>query len=122
MQINNLQQLFTWNPTRIARWNYETFPMITGVEQCKKLEIELREAKKEEGVDKKKWLEEMADVWIVACSLYHRFHYEIGRIVMEYIKSLPEYAEILFEVDRKMEINVNRTWHVTPFGEVRHDD
>ena len=109
-----------WLPSRIARWNYETFPMLTAVDQYKKLELELREAKEAKTFEDV--VEEWADVWIVACSLFHRFHQLTGKIIMDYIRSKPEYKAIMTAVEEKMEINIKRKWHITEDGETRHEE
>ena len=120
MATVRFESLLVWHPTRIARWHYNTFKMVLVSDQYRKLELELREAKKAKRYED--IIEEWADVWIVACSLYHRFHQLTGKLVMDYIRSQPEYMEIMYAVDAKMEINVKRTWHITIDGETRHDD
>ncbi len=110
---------YKWSDVRITDWSYEVFAGLTAEAQLKKLEEEIIEADKEYGVNVDRWIEEMADVSIVASILEYRFRSKIGRVVWQYIDALPEHDKILTARDVKMDINVNRQW-INQDGVYRH--
>lgn len=115
-----MKKISKYTPTYIADWHIKALNWVTCWEQLKKLELEMREVRAEEGKSREKYIAEWADVWIVACVLVYRFYMRTGEVFMDYIRSLPEYVEIMKAVDEKMEININRKWYKDITGETRH--
>ena len=109
---------YEWGSIKIAEWSVTAFPGLTAAEQYLKLEEELAEADEQEGQNFEKWI---ADVSVVAAILRYRFRSRIGRVIDEYIKSLPEAEQILTARDKKMEINLARKW-VKSNGVYRHEE
>lgn len=103
---------YKWSDSAIAEWSYQVFPGLKCAGQHLKLDEELQEAESEFGRDIERWIEEMADVSIVAAILYRRFRSLTGRVVNEYIRSLPEAGRIFQVRDNKMEINKTRKWEI----------
>ena len=101
-----------WSDVAIAEWSYQAFPGLKCAGQHLKLDEELQEAEAEFGRDIERWIEEMADVSIVAAILYRRFRSLTGRVINEYIRSLPEAGRIFQIRDNKMEINTIRKWEI----------
>lgn len=117
-----MKNISKWSATKIANWHIKNLSWVTRDEQVLKLIIELNEAKKELGVNYERWIGEWADVWIVAVVLHYRFYLELGWVIMEYIRTKPEYVEIMTAVDKKMEINAKRNWfYHEETKETRHD-
>lgn len=102
----------------IELWSIDTFPDLTSDMQVKKLKEELKEEARAKNTSH--WLEEMADIFIVASILWLRFYNPLGRLALEWIEMHPEYASIREAVDEKMEINRNRIWHVNNNGVYHH--
>lgn len=99
-----------WSDIKIMEWSIETFPGLRCEKQIKKLEEELCEAEAEYGKNRERWLEEMADVSIVATILEYRFKSKIGAIMGRYIECLPEKNQIFEARDKKMDVNIMRKW------------
>nr|DAO28947.1 MAG TPA: Protein of unknown function (DUF550) [Caudoviricetes sp.] len=112
---------YEWGGIKIAEWSVTAFPGLNAAEQYLKLEEELAEADEQEGQNFEKWIAETADVSVVAAILRYRFRSRIGRVIDEYIKSLPEAEQILTARDKKMEINLARKW-VKNKGVYRHEE
>lgn len=70
-----------WSDIKIMEWSIEVFPGLKCEKQLKKLEEELCEAEAEYGKNLERWLEEMADVSIVATILEYRFRSKIGGMI-----------------------------------------
>ena len=110
-----------WTTEKIVEWHKNTFVNATLENQLLKLEEELTEvvdaqraAKLEESYD------ELADVYIVAIVLKHRFNSTAG----SYFVGLCEYCppkDLYKRVDKKMNENVKRKWKFDPdAGVYRH--
>ena len=93
----------------IAKWHRKTFDCDYKSQMLKLCE-EVRESYKEKGINKKRWIEELADVSIAAAALDLRFCQNLGALVNDYIRFLPEADEIMTARDAKMEINKSRSW------------
>lgn len=106
------------NVHSISKWSEETFPVLTSDMQQKKLKEELNEEARAKNTDR--WLEEMADVYIVASILWDRFYNPLGRLALEWVEMHPEYKEIREAVDAKMVINRDRKWHINKNGVYHH--
>ena len=117
-----MKNISKWTPIKISKWHIKNLSWVTREEQILKLALEFNEVRKELGIDKEKWIGEWADAWIVASVLRYRYFQELGWIMMEYIRSLDEYEDIMIAVDVKMDINEKRNWHYNEkTGETRHD-
>ena len=102
----------------IELWSIDTFPDLTSEMQVKKLKEELKEEARAKNTHR--WLEEMADVFIVASILWSRFYNPLGRLALEWIEMHPEYESIREAVDEKMAINRARDWHINEYGVYHH--
>ena len=102
----------------ITVWSRETFPALTSDMQTKKLKEELEEVARSENTDR--WLSEMADVFIVSAILWERFYNPLGRLGLDWIEMKPEAPKIREAVDKKMEINRARKWHINANGVYHH--
>ena len=103
---------YKWSDTDIVEWSYRALPKLTTQGQWAKLEEELSEAEAEIGKNRDKWIEEMADVSVVATILEYRFRSKIGRLIGLYIDGLPERHLIMEARDLKMGVNVLRKWDI----------
>lgn len=108
----------------IEDWNRVTFKNATKSGQLMKLEEEMREAAEASEGDKKHFLEEQADVWIVLAGL-RRFNSVIGHALEISLKkntlSMPETKiAMLAAILRKMEINKARKWDKPVNGLYKH--
>lgn len=95
----------------IAKWHKATFPKALLQDQLNKLAEEADECFM--AIGDRQRLEELADMYIVACVLWERYHAPLGDLLMEYLKqdkSVSEF-ELLTAVDEKMAVNVKRKWH-----------
>ena len=72
---------YKWSDIDIVEWSYRALPKLTTQGQWAKLEEELSEAEAEIGKNRDKWIEEMADVSVVATILEYRFRSKIGRLI-----------------------------------------
>ena len=106
------------NVVTITEWSKEVFPDLTYEMQIKKLEEELREVSRAENTDR--WLEELADVYIVSAILWGRFERKIGRMSLSWLEDFPEYQKIRESADSKMIINRKRDWHINQNGVYHH--
>ena len=109
---------FKENAITIRDWSFKALPAATGEMQILKLEEELKEVRRAENTDR--WLGEMADVYVVACILWERFHRQIGKMTLSWLEMLPEYGKIRDEVDEKMKVNRLRQWHINENGVYHH--
>lgn len=108
----------------IEDWNRATFKNATKAGQLMKLEEEMLEAAEACEEDKKHFLEEQADVWIVLAGL-RRFNSLIGRALEISLKknvlNAPEKKiAVLGAILRKMDINKSRKWDKPVNGLYKH--
>lgn len=101
-----------WSINKIAKWNSLTFPLSTPTMQKRKLASEVLEYYAK-GANK---IEELADVYIAAAAGYKLHGDALSRLLCELIK---DRAGVMEEVNRKMDINKNRSWQLYR-GEWRH--
>lgn len=106
------------NVVTITDWSKEVFPDLDYHMQLKKLEEELKEVARAENSDR--WIEEMADVYIVASILWGRFIRQTGRAILSWLEMLPEYDKIRLQADLKMIVNRQRHWHINENGVYHH--
>lgn len=102
---------------QIAAWHEQTFPDATEESQILKLNEEFGEYADGE------FLEELADVFIVAASLSERWGNMTGTFTM---KAVVRHAEsdkdaLYKAICRKMEINAARVWKKLPDGRYKHE-
>lgn len=105
-----MKKFYKWTDTAIMFWHQKALPCITGVMQLEKIEEELREVRKEVGKSIERQIEEWADVSIACAAGYRRFRLEVAYLILEYIKTRDDYHEIMVARDKKMDINLTRTW------------
>jgi NTP pyrophosphatase (non-canonical NTP hydrolase) len=109
-----------WNKSLIAQWHRQTFVGCKAEQQRKKLHLECREffdALKHGTYDAK--LEELADVYISAASLYLRFSDYSAWFILRQIEQKKKWPEIADAVDAKMDVNATRRFACID-GEWRH--
>lgn len=110
---------YTWTKATIARWNKQTFPSATTQEQRLKLLKEAQEYFQAETYEER--IHELADYYIASCALGFRFGDESGKLNCRLIEDLSNWGTINDEVQRKMDVNVRRSW-MKYRGEWRHID
>lgn len=109
---------YEWNINTIANWNKKTFPVNNTRGQRIKCMLEAKEyLKAKSHADR---IEELADFFIANAGLGGRFNDESGLLVCELIKDLDYWPEVNTAVQKKMQVNVGRTWYRTHKGEWRH--
>lgn len=99
-----------WNVKTIAEWHKRTFPEATLESQLLKLDEELKEvvaAKRAREFEH--FYNELADVYIVACSLKIRFNSTIGSYFLGLIEENPA-PNMQERIDKKMDENLKRKW------------
>ena len=106
--IGRLVHKMKWTRTKIAGWNRRTFVGIKSESQLRKVCGECEEFFCARDYANK--LEELADIYICAASLWQRFHNYLGLFIVRVIEKLKQWPEIQKAVDIKMEINVGRTF------------
>lgn len=106
-----------WNKTSITRWHRETFPECDVGSQRLKLAEESEEYYYAKGRTNK--LEELADVYITASSLWMRYHDYAGKFILDMIEHFKIWGELQDAIDAKMDINVMRKWQMCS-GNWRH--
>lgn len=96
---------------QIAAWHEYTFPDATEESQILKLEEEFGE-----------YLEELADVFIVAASLSERWGNMMGTFTMKaVVKHAGKDADLLMrKICEKMNVNAARNWVKLPDGRYKH--
>ena len=101
---------------QIAAWHEYTFPDATEESQILKLNEEFGEYADGE------FIEELADVFIVAASLSERWGNMMGTFTMKaVVKHARRDKDALYqEIRRKMEINCLRKWTKLPDGRHKH--
>lgn len=107
----------------ITEWHEETFPDATEEGQHSKWDEEIYEVMHAKG---KKKLEELADLYIVACGL-RRWNTAEFNHRADYILEIAEYnkwtaAQLWEAVCKKMEKNRKRVWKKTGAGKFHHVD
>lgn len=109
-----------WNKSLIADWHRQTFVGCKAEQQRKKLCLECREyfdaVKRGTYAEK---LEEIADVYICAASLYMRFNDYAAWFILRMIERRQKWPEISEAVDLKMDVNAARRFACIN-GEWRH--
>ena len=103
-----------WIKSRIANWNKRTFPNQTPTMQARKVRAEATEYY-QKGANK---VEELADVYIAAASSAKLHGDALSRLLCELIE---DKAGVMEEVERKMDINKQRSWTLYR-GEWHHVD
>lgn len=93
-------------PQSIAEWSAEVFPTLTKEAQEAKLAEEIVEYIK--APDDKK-VKELADIYIVASILKHRFGSDFGFAMFRGLFTL-DMTPVYKEIDRKMNVNRSRKW------------
>ena len=110
---------YAWTKATISRWNRKTFPSATTEEQRQKCRQEAREHLAAQTYEER--VEELADYYIANGALGYRFGDECGKVNCRNIEDLPNWGTINEAVQRKMDINVRRSW-MKYHGEWRHID
>ncbi len=87
-----------WTDEKIVEWHIKTFPKATPDSQIAKVDSELDEL-----------LLEAADVYVAATNAEKRFGITIAKVLKELLLKVLG-ASLLEAVDRKMDINVKRTF------------
>lgn len=110
---------YTWTKATIARWNRKTFPSLSTEEQRRKCRKEAQEYFQAQAYEGR--VQELADYYIANCALGFRFGDESGKLNCRVVEDLTNWDTINEEVQRKMDVNVRRSW-VKYHGEWRHID
>lgn len=93
-------------PQGISDWSVEVFPTLTKEAQEAKLVEEILEYIKASDNEKVK---ELADIYIVASILKHRFGSDLGFAMFRGLFTL-DMTPVYKEIDRKMKVNRARVW------------
>ena len=110
-----------WNIKTIAEWHKSTFPDATWESQLLKLDEELEEVIEAQlAREFEQSYNELADVYIVACSLKERFNSTIGSYFVGLIEENPA-PDMQARIDKKMNENLKRKWGFKN-GVYRHVD
>jgi predicted house-cleaning noncanonical NTP pyrophosphatase (MazG superfamily) len=101
---------------QIAAWHEQTFPDATEESQILKLNEEFGEYADGE------FIEELADVFIVAASLSERWGNMMGTFTMKaVVKHAGKDADLLMrKICEKMDVNAARVWKKLPDGRYKH--
>lgn len=102
---------------QIAAWHEQTFPDATEESQILKLNEEFGEYADGE------FIEELADVFIVAASLSERWGNMLGTFTMKAaVKHAGKEKDVLYNAIRqKMDVNAARVWKKLPDGRYKHE-
>ena len=106
----------------IKQWNEETFPDATLGGQLAKLEEEFEEFFTAKEIEDQR--KEMADIFIVLGGL-RRWKSRIGNnqeITLTEDMPIEVLSNLLFEIDKKMEINRKRVWKKSGDGKFHHKE
>lgn len=99
-----------WNVKTIAEWHKRTFPEATLGNQLLKLDEEVKEViEAQRAREFKRSYDELADVYIVACSLEGRFNSAVGSYFVSLIDEAPA-PNMQDRIDKKMDENLKRKW------------
>lgn len=99
-----------WNVKTIAEWHKITFPEATLESQLLKLDEELKEVvAAQRAREFEHSYNELADVYIVACSLKIRFNSTIGSYFVGLIEEKLS-PNLQARIDKKMDENLKRKW------------
>ena len=107
-----------WNEHTICRWNKKTFVDNTPRQQRRKCNIEAVEYY--EATTKEEKIKELADVFIASAGAARRYGDKYAQLVCDLMRKLSIWPEINQAVQKKMFINLERTWKKTHTGEQRH--
>lgn len=94
-------------PKSIAEWSEQVFPTLTKEAQLEKLVEETLEYVKAKSDDER--IKELADIYIVASILKHRFGSDLGFAMFRGLFTL-DMTPVYKEIDRKMIVNRSRKW------------
>lgn len=113
-----MNEMFVEMAAQIAAWHEKTFPDATEESQLLKLDEEFAEYADGE------FIEELADVFIVAASLSERWGNMLGTFTMKaVVKHCGKDAGMLYNaIQKKIEINAARKWKKLPDGRYKHEE